>query len=102
MGFGLLVVAILGLFARRFTGRSMTWREGLLISWVIVPFAFFQIWPVKGFSYLEPLAPAIAMLGARSLVPAADALKGTARRVGQRVLVAAVVLSMAIPAAVGV
>ncbi len=102
MGFGLLVVALAGPFARRLTGRSMSWREGLLISWVIVPFAFFQIWPVKGFSYLEPLAPAIAMLGARSLVPTVDALKSTARRVWQRVLVVGVVASLAIPAAVGV
>ena len=53
--------AAAGLFAGRFTGRSVTWREGLLLAWILVPFAFFQIWPVKGFSYLVPLAPVIAV-----------------------------------------
>jgi hypothetical protein len=102
MGFGLLAVAGIGLFARRFTGRAVTWREGLLLAWILVPFAFFQIWPVKGFSYLEPLAPAIAMLGARSLVPAA-AMAGT--RIARRwapLLTACVVLSLAVPSIAGV
>ncbi|HEY2296957.1 MAG TPA: glycosyltransferase family 39 protein [Jatrophihabitans sp.] len=97
MGFGLLAVALLGLFARRFTGRTVTWREGLLLSWIIVPFAFFQIWPVKGFSYLMPLAPAIALLGARAVVPAAARLRTRAGRRYAAVLIPLVTVSLVVP-----
>ena len=34
---------------------------------LLVPFAFFQLWPTKGFQYLLPAAPAIALLAARTL-----------------------------------
>jgi hypothetical protein len=44
--------------------RSWWWRESLLASWIVVPFLFFQAWPVKGFQYLLPLAPPIAILAA--------------------------------------
>ena len=98
IGFGLLAVALLGLFGRRFTGRAVTWREGLLLSWIIVPFAFFQIWPVKGFSYLMPLAPAIAVLGARALIPVAERLRTRNGRRYVAVVTPLVVLSLAIPA----
>src|SRR6185369_13314121 len=32
-----------------------------------VPMAFFQLWPVKGFQYLLPIAPPLALLAARAL-----------------------------------
>ena len=32
-----------------------------------MPVAFFQLWPVKGFQYLLPIAPAIAVLAARGI-----------------------------------
>jgi hypothetical protein len=98
MGAALIVVAVLGLFARRFTGRSISWPEGLLLAWILVPFAFFQIWPVKGFSYLLPLAPAVTLLGARALVPVASLVGTTVGRWYPRLLVPAVVLSMLVPA----
>ena len=34
-------------------------------SWVLVPFAFFELWPVKGYQYLLPLAPAVALFAGR-------------------------------------
>jgi hypothetical protein len=98
MGFALLAVATLGLFAGRFTGRPVTWREGLLLAWILVPFAFFELWPVKGYSYLVPLAPAVAVLGARSLVPVTSALRAAWWRWYPRVLTPVVVLSLFIPA----
>ena len=52
------------------TGR---WRETLLVSWIIVPALFFELWPVKGFQYLLPCAPAVAVL-----------LRGRARRCRRR------------------
>lgn len=41
------------------------WREILLLSWIVVPVTFFQLWPVKGYQYLLPVAPPIAVLAAR-------------------------------------
>ena len=34
--------------------RSDSWRETLLLSWIVVPAVFFELWPVKGFQYLLP------------------------------------------------
>ena len=63
---GLLVVALalLGLWVLR---HERSWRERLLIWWILVPVAFFQLWPTKGFQYLLPIAPAVALLAARTL-----------------------------------
>ena len=60
----LLVVAILSVV---FLWRERSWRETLLVAWVLVTAIFFQIWPVKGFQYLLPIAPAIALLAGRLL-----------------------------------
>ena len=63
---GPLVVgcALLGLILLR---RQMSWRETLLLSWILVPVVFFQLWPVKGFQYLLPAAPPVALLAGRML-----------------------------------
>jgi hypothetical protein len=63
---GILVVltAIVGVIL---LWRDRSWREKLLLSWIIVPVIFFQIWPVKGFQYLLPIAPPLALLAARVL-----------------------------------
>ena len=62
---GVLVIAaaVLGLI---FLWRQRSWREKLLLSWIIVPIAFFQIWPVKGFQYLLPIAPPLALLAGQA------------------------------------
>ena len=64
---GLLVVilAFLGLWLFR---KRSTWREKLLVWWILVPVVFFQIWPTKGFQYLLPIAPAVAVLAAQTLM----------------------------------
>ncbi|MDD5369506.1 MAG: glycosyltransferase family 39 protein [Anaerolineaceae bacterium] len=64
---GILVVlaAILGLLLLR---KQNTWSETLLLSWILVPITFFQLWPTKGFQYLLPITPAVASLAARFLV----------------------------------
>jgi hypothetical protein len=59
LGIVLIVVAVLGLVV---LWRERSWREVLLVSWIIVPFAFFQLWPVKGYQYLLPIAPSVALL----------------------------------------
>jgi len=48
--------------------REGTWREKLLIWWIIVPVVFFQIWPTKGYQYLLPIAPPVAVLASRTLI----------------------------------
>jgi hypothetical protein len=60
----LVAVALLGLWALR---RRGSWRETLLLSWVVVPALFFEVWPVKGFQYLLPIAPPLAILTGRAL-----------------------------------
>ena len=64
LGIILILLALLGLIV---LWRERSWREVLLISWIIVPFAFFQIWPVKGYQYLLPIAPSVAVLGGHLL-----------------------------------
>jgi hypothetical protein len=64
IGFPVLAAAGLGL---ALLWRDTTWRERLLVLWVIVPVAFFQAWPTKGFQYLMPAAPPLALLAARTL-----------------------------------
>ncbi len=63
---GLLVVlaAVAGLFLLR---RESSGRETLLLAWIVVPALFFQLYPVKGFQYLLPTAPAVALLAGRTL-----------------------------------
>jgi len=60
-----LIAAVAGLW---FLRRERSWRETLLISWILVPCFVFQLWPVKGFQYLLPVAPAIAILASRALI----------------------------------
>lgn len=64
IGILVIIVALAGLY---FLRREHSWREKLLLSWIIVPFTFFEIWPVKGYQYLLPIAPAIALLAGRAL-----------------------------------
>ncbi len=64
VGFLVIAAAVLGLI---FLRRNHSWREKLLLAWIIVPIAFFQIWPVKGFQYLLPIAPPLALLAGQAL-----------------------------------
>ncbi len=64
IGILVLIIAALGL---AMLYRERSWREKLLLAWIGVPFAFFQVWPVKGFQYLLPIAPAVAVLAGRLL-----------------------------------
>jgi hypothetical protein len=64
LGIMLIAVAALGIV---FLWRERSWRETLLLAWIFVTIIFFQIWPVKGFQYLLPIAPAVAILAGRLL-----------------------------------
>jgi 4-amino-4-deoxy-L-arabinose transferase-like glycosyltransferase len=64
MGVLVVAAAVTGLWLLR---REISWRETLLLSWIALPALFFQLYPVKGFQYLLPTAPAVALLAARTL-----------------------------------
>jgi len=64
LGWLVLAFGIAGLFWLR---RENTWRERLLLCWVLVPIAFFTVWPVKGYQYLLPVAPVAAILAGRTI-----------------------------------
>jgi 4-amino-4-deoxy-L-arabinose transferase-like glycosyltransferase len=64
LGYILLAAAIAGLWVLR---KERSWREILMLAWILVPIGFFQFWPVKGFQYLLPIATPVAILAARSL-----------------------------------
>jgi len=64
IGILVILLAIAGLYTLR---HEYSWREKLLLAWIVVPLVFFEIWPVKGFQYLLPIAPAIAILAGRAL-----------------------------------
>ncbi|MFN2483508.1 MAG: ArnT family glycosyltransferase [Candidatus Limnocylindria bacterium] len=49
-----------------FAVRKAAWQDRLIVAWLVVPLAFYQVWPVKGYQYLLPLAPAMALLAART------------------------------------
>jgi 4-amino-4-deoxy-L-arabinose transferase-like glycosyltransferase len=64
IGWAVVALAALAIILNR---RNRTWRELLLITWALVPLAAFELYPLKGFQYLLPIAPAIAVLAARGL-----------------------------------
>jgi Dolichyl-phosphate-mannose-protein mannosyltransferase len=61
-----LAAAALGLWRAR-REHAYSWRETLMLSWILAPVAFFGVWPVKGYQYLLPAAPPLALLAARGL-----------------------------------
>lgn len=64
MGLLVLAAAAGGLWLLR---RQHSWRENLLVLWIAVTVIFFEAYPVKGFQYLLPAAPAVAVLAGRAL-----------------------------------
>jgi Dolichyl-phosphate-mannose-protein mannosyltransferase len=64
MGPLVIVCALAGLWLLR---REISWRETLLLSWIVAPTLFFQLYPVKGYQYLLPCAPPMALLAGRTL-----------------------------------
>ena len=80
MGPVILLLAALGVIA---AVRIGGWQDRLLLAWLFVPLAFFEAWPVKGYQYLLPIAPAVALLVARTLeAPWTTWLGGRLRRLG--------------------
>jgi hypothetical protein len=64
IGIGVILAALAGLWLLR---QHHSWREKLMLVWILVPVVFFQVWPTKGFQYLLPIAPVLAVLAGRTL-----------------------------------
>lgn len=96
LGLAVVALALIGLIAVR---RSWTWRDTLLLAWIVVPVMVFEIWSVKGFQYLLPTAAPFAILAARALLDLPFRLRLPANR--QRWvaagLVTAALVSLAVP-----
>ncbi len=77
------------------------WRERLLMGWLIVPIAFFTIWPVKGYQYLLPTAPVLAVLAGRTIfrlsVTRRFARRGRLSRIVRLLTAGVVVVSVLLP-----
>lgn len=96
-GLLLIAAAVVGLVLLR---HHSSWREVLLLSWIVVPFVFFEVWPVKGFPYLVMLTPAVAVLAARALAALVDREPRTLLSLGGGIAAtAAVLLSLLVPTA---
>jgi len=59
-----VMVCAVGMIVLTVARHRWSWREPLLICWIAVPYLFFQLWPVKGFQYLLPVAAPCAVLAA--------------------------------------
>jgi hypothetical protein len=88
----LLAAAVGGLIWLR---RLNSWRESLLLWWVAVPAAFFTLWPVKGYQYLLPAAPVVALLAGRTVAYLATLSPLVHRRRSRRGTIAAAGLALA-------
>jgi 4-amino-4-deoxy-L-arabinose transferase-like glycosyltransferase len=64
IGIPVVLAAIAGLW---FLRKRSSWQEMLLIWWILGPAIFFEIWAVKGYQYLLPIAAPVAILAARAL-----------------------------------
>ncbi len=96
LGYAVVLAAVLALVLSR---GGWTWRETLLVCWVVVPIAVFEIWSVKGFQYLLPIAAPMAVLAARGLLllPERVRMNGVHRQQLLGALVVGSLLSLAVP-----
>ncbi|MDR3575840.1 MAG: glycosyltransferase family 39 protein [Anaerolineaceae bacterium] len=98
IGFLTLIAAAASLWLLR---KQRSWQEKLLLTWIIVPFAFFELWPVKGFQYLLPISAPVAILAARLIAHWAPVIVTKTRTIYfgwlNPVLGAVIALSLVIP-----
>lgn len=97
LGWLVILAAVAGLVLLR---RESSWREKLLVAWIVTPLLFFQLWPVKGFQYPLLIAPPLVILAGRALVnlPKRDEFKFWGRKWSsiwvRSLLVSVIVLSL--------
>jgi len=64
----------------------------LYATWILVVLGFIQLWPLKGFHYILPVVPAVALLTARVI----DHLWTSESRMGVRKILSLVLIGMAL------
>ena len=74
---GLAVCALAALSLLAAPAASLELARDARRCWIGVPVAFLELWPVKGFQYLLPVAPVIAVLAADGVVIASRAIART-------------------------
>jgi uncharacterized membrane protein len=97
LGWLAIAVAAFGLIWLR---RENTWRERLLLTWIAIPAVFFTLWPVKGYQYLLPLAPVVALLAGRTVARLATVRRlqrGRLANLATCALTACLVLTLLVP-----
>ena len=103
MGVLVLIAAAAGLVE---IARRRAWQDRIILVWIIVPVAFFEAWPVKGYQYLLPIAPAVAITAGIGLVHGIDRWRRRASprltAIGPALVLAALAISLFVPAAQGV
>jgi hypothetical protein len=90
-------VVALAVVALVLAARRWTWRETLLVCWIVVPTVVFEIWAVKGYQYLLPISTPVAVLAGVAVVRLAETAPRSARKVTAALLVAAVAVSCLLP-----
>jgi hypothetical protein len=105
IGIPVVLLAAVGMVAalRRRTG--MDW---LMVTFTVVPIAFFEVWPVKGFQYLLPALVPMSMLAVRGIAVAgawlavrATPVAGLSRGAWRERLAIAVALLCLVPLGTG-
>ena len=90
--------------------RRRQWQDRLVIVWILAPVAFFEAWPVKGYQYLLPIAPAIAIVAGVGLLVTMPAIlrriaptmpARTRARIGA-VILAIMLVSLSVPTVAGI
>lgn len=90
--------------------RRRQWQDRLVIVWILAPVAFFEAWPVKGYQYLLPIAPAIAIVaGVGLLVTLPVIVRRIAPKLSARaparigaVILAVILVSLSVPTVAGI
>lgn len=90
--------------------RRRQWQDRLVIVWILAPVAFFEAWPVKGYQYLLPIAPAIAIVaGVGLLVTLPAILRRIVPTLSARgpawigaVILAVMLVSLSVPTVAGI
>ena len=90
-------VVALATVALVLAARRWSWRETLLVCWILVPAVVFEIWAVKGYQYLLPISTPVAVLAGVAVVRLAEAAPRNARKATAALLVAAVALTCLLP-----
>lgn len=97
LGYVLTALAVVGIVWR----RNRSWREGLLLWWVGAAVIVYSLLPIKGFQYLEPIAPLLAIWAALAIDTARQRMTGRLTpdrmKVAVGLVVAAVAMTMAVP-----